>query len=213
MADVMEILPAGTRGGARAHPGWCFRRIHGETAGACRYAPISAAEFQADQREISAPENCDEKVEGKETFAEAVSEEVVSECPAHGLTPPTKQDCPAGVKDLESPARTIQNKIPLETFDEMYDTDDASPSARDNESVLSAGTSPSTEFTHVSPTQYVQDVNETPQVQLRGGSARATLLQTNSFKRQRGGEVELQDLKSEPDTDHGDSTDNEWHNP
>ena len=59
-----------------------------------------------------------------------------------------------GVKDLESPVRTIQNRIPLETFDEMYDTDDASPSARDNESVLSAGTSPSTEFTNVSPTQY-----------------------------------------------------------
>ena len=210
--DAGNLQP-GTRGGARALQVWCFRRIHGETAGACRYAPISAAEFQADQREISAPENCDEKVEGKETFAEAVSEEVVSESPAHGLTPPTKEDCPEGVKDLESPARTIQSKIPLETFDEMYATDDASPSARDNESVVSAGTSPSTEFTHVSPTQYVQDVNETPQVQLRGGSARATLLQTNSFKRQRGGEVQLQDLQSEPDTDHGDSTDNEWHNP
>ena len=107
MPGVNEILPAGTRGGARVHDGWCFRRIHGETAGACRYAPISAAEFQTDQREISAPENCDEKVEGEKTFAEAVSEEVVSESPAHGLTPPTKQDCPAGVKDLESPARTI----------------------------------------------------------------------------------------------------------
>jgi hypothetical protein len=213
MADVMEILPAGTRGGARAPQVRCFRRIDTETAGVSRWLPISDAEFQADQREKSALEKCADKVVKVPPFAEAVSEEVVSECPAHGLTPPTKQDCPAGVKDLESPARTIQNKIPLETFDEMYDTDDASPSARDNESVLSAGTSPSTEFTHVSPTQYVQDVNETPQVQLRGGSARATLLQTNSFKRQRGGEVELQDLKSEPDTDHGDSTDNEWHNP
>ena len=108
-------LQQGTRGGARAPQVRCFRRIHGETAGACRYAPISAAEFQADQREINAPENCDEKVEGKETFAEAVSEEVVSESPAHPPSPPVKQDCPEGVKDLESPARTIQNKIPLET--------------------------------------------------------------------------------------------------
>ena len=41
---------------------------------------------------------------------------------------------------------------------------------------------------------------------------RATLLQTNSFKRKRAGEMELQDLKSESDTDHGDSTDDEWHN-
>ena len=95
----------------------------------------------------------------------------------------------------------------------MYDTEDASPSARDNESVLSPGTSPLTEFIHVSPTQYVQDVNESPQVQPRGGSVRATQLQPNSFKRNRAGEVELHDLnKSESDTDHGDSTDDEWHN-
>ena len=96
-----------------------------------------------------------------------------------------------------------------ENIDDIYDE---SPPAHDNDSVLQTGTSPSTEFTHVSPTQVVQDVAETPQVQLRGGSVRATLLQTNSFKRERGGEVALQDLKSEPDTDHGDSTDDEWHN-
>ena len=110
----MEVLPAGTRGGARAPQVRCFRRIHGETAGACRYYPISAAEYQAEQREKSALENCDEKVEGEVTFAEpeAVSEEVVSESPAHPPSPPVKQTCPAVVKDLESPARTIENKIP-----------------------------------------------------------------------------------------------------
>ena len=113
---------------------------------------------------------------------------------------------------MKCPLARSKTRSRLKLFDEMYDTDDASPSVRDNESVLSAGTSPSTEFTHVSPTQYVQDVNETPQVQLQGGSVRATLLQTNSFKRKRAGEVELQDLKSESDTDHGDSTDDEWHN-
>ena len=116
MADAMEILPAGTRGGARAPQVRCFRRIDTETAGVSRWLPVSAAEFQADQREKSALEKCADKVVKVPPFAEAVSEEVVSECPAHGLTPPTKQDCPAGVKDLESPARTIQNKIPLETF-------------------------------------------------------------------------------------------------
>ena len=83
------------RGGARALQDRCFRRIHGETAGACRYTPISTAEFQADQREKSAPENCDEKVEGEVTFAEAVSEEVVSESPVHPPSPPVKQNCPA----------------------------------------------------------------------------------------------------------------------
>ena len=77
MAGVNEILPAGTRGGARAPQVRCFRRIDTETAGACRYYPISAAEFQADQREISAPENCAEKVGEEETFAGAESEEVV----------------------------------------------------------------------------------------------------------------------------------------
>ena len=96
-----------------------------------------------------------------------------------------------------------------ENIDDIYDK---SPPAHDNDSVLQTGTSPSTEFTHVSPTQVVQDVAETPQVQLREGSVRATLLQTNNFKRERGGELALQDLKSEPDTDHGDSTDDEWHN-
>ena len=107
-------LQQGARGGARALQDRCFRRIHGETAGACRYYPISAAEYQADQREKSALENCDEKVEGEVTFAEAVSEEVVSESPAHPPSPPVKQTCPAVVKDLESPARarTIENKIP-----------------------------------------------------------------------------------------------------
>ena len=39
---------------------------------------------------------------------------------------------------------------------------------------------------------------------------RAPLLQTNSFKRGREGEEELQDLRGEPDS--GDSTDNDWHN-
>ena len=194
MSDGEEIVTERTDGGAQAPQVRCFRRIDTETAGTCRYYPISAAEFQADRREISAPENCAEKVGEEETFAGAESEEVVCDLQISPPSPPMKETCPAAVKHVESPARTIQNKIPLETFDEMYDTDDASPSARDNESVLSAGTSPSTEFTHVSPTQYVQDVNETPQVQLRGGSARATLLQTNNFKRQRGNEVQLQDL-------------------
>ena len=145
--DAGNLQP-GTRGGARALQVWCFRRIHGETAGACRYAPISAAEFQADQREISAPENCDEKVEGKETFAEAVSEEVVSESPAHGLTPPTKQDCPAGVKDLESPARTIQNKIPLETV-----ADDSEGPSRGCDSPLAHTFDSTPGSASISPTQ------------------------------------------------------------
>jgi hypothetical protein len=149
----MEVLPAGTRGGARVLQDRCFRRIHGETVGACRYIPISTAEFQADQREKSAPENCDEKVEGEVPFAEAVSEEVVSESPAHGLTPPTKQDCPAGVKDLESPARTIQNKIPLETV-----ADDSEGPSRGCDSPL-AHTEPPMTFdstpgsASISPTQ------------------------------------------------------------
>ena len=60
-----------------------------------------------------------------------------------------------------------------ENIDDIYDE---SPPAHDNDSVLPAGTSPSTEFTHASPTQVAQDVAETPQVQLWGGSVRATLL-------------------------------------
>ena len=46
------------------------------------------------------------------SFAEAVSEEVVSESPAHPPSPPMKPNCPAGVKDLESSARTIPKAIP-----------------------------------------------------------------------------------------------------
>ena len=153
MADVMEILPAGTRGGARAPQVRCFRRIDTETAGVSRWLPVSDAEFQADQREKSALEKCADKVVKVPPFAEAVSEEVVSECPAHGLTPPTKQDCPAGVKDLESPARTIQNKIPLETF-----ADDSEGPSRGCDSPL-AHTEPPMTFdstpgsASISPTQ------------------------------------------------------------
>ena len=77
MAGVNEILPAGTRGGARELQSRYFRRIDGETAGVCRYYPISAAEYQPEQSEISAPENCAEKVGEEETFAGAESEEVV----------------------------------------------------------------------------------------------------------------------------------------
>ena len=58
--------------------------------------------------------------------------------------------------------------------------------------MLPADTSPSTDSTHISSTQVTQDVAETPQVQLRKGSVRGTLLQTSSFKRERDGEVELQ---------------------
>jgi hypothetical protein len=112
MSDGEEIVTERTGGGARAPQARCFRRIHGETTGACRYYPISAAEYQADQREKSALENCDEKVEGEVTFAEEVSEEVMSESPAPPPSPPAKQTCPAVVKGHESPVCTIQNKIP-----------------------------------------------------------------------------------------------------
>ena len=75
----MEILPAGTRGGARAPQIRCFRRIDTETAGVSRWLPISDAEFQADQREKSALEKCADKVVKVPPFAEAVSEEVMHE--------------------------------------------------------------------------------------------------------------------------------------
>ena len=56
MLDGEESVTERTGGGAGALQGRYFRRIDGETAGACRYYPISAAEFQADQREKSALE-------------------------------------------------------------------------------------------------------------------------------------------------------------
>ena len=67
-----------------------------------RWGAISDVEFQADQREKSALEKSAEKVVKVPPFAEAVSEEVVSECPAHGLTPPTKQNCPGSPLGHES---------------------------------------------------------------------------------------------------------------
>ena len=62
---------------------------------------------QTGQRPKSSLEKHAEKVEGDETFAGAVSEEVVSECPAHSLTPPTKQNYPGSPLEYESTARTV----------------------------------------------------------------------------------------------------------
>ena len=45
------------------------------------------------------------------SFEEAMSEEVVSECPAHGLIPPTKQNCPGSALGHESTAHTIPKAI------------------------------------------------------------------------------------------------------
>ena len=110
MSDGEEIVNERTGGGARAPQARCFRRIHGETAGACQYYPISAAEYQAGQRQESALENCNEKAEGEVTFAEAMSEEVVIESPAPPPSPPVKQTCPAVVKDLEAPLARSQTR-------------------------------------------------------------------------------------------------------
>ena len=95
MSDGEEIVNERAGDGARAPQVRCFRWIDTKATGACRYYPISAAEFQADQREISAPENCAEKVGEEETFAGAESEEVVCDLQISPPSPPMKQACPA----------------------------------------------------------------------------------------------------------------------
>ena len=91
MLDGEEIVVERTGGGARAPQIRCFRRIDTETTGVSRWAAISDAECQQEEPEKSALEKCAEKVVKVPSFTEAVGEEVVDECPAHGLTPPTKQ--------------------------------------------------------------------------------------------------------------------------
>ena len=51
-------------------------------------------------------------MKGEVTFAGAVSEDVVSECPAHPPSPPVKQIFPARTRNLESAARKGSSKIP-----------------------------------------------------------------------------------------------------
>ena len=51
-------------------------------------------------------------MKGEVTFAGTVSEEVVSECPAHPPSSPMKQTCPARTRNLESAARKGSSKIP-----------------------------------------------------------------------------------------------------
>jgi len=60
MLDGEEIVTERTGGGARALQDRCFRRINSETEGVYRWHAISAAEFQQEEPEKSALENCAE---------------------------------------------------------------------------------------------------------------------------------------------------------
>ena len=79
-----------------------------------RWHAISAAEFQQEEPDKSALENCAEKVVKVPSFLEAVSEEVamVSESPAHPPSPPMKQNCPGSALGHESSALTVPKAIP-----------------------------------------------------------------------------------------------------
>jgi hypothetical protein len=106
MSDGEEIVTERTGGGARAPQARCFRRIDTETAGVSQWHAISAAEFQQEEPDKSALENCAEKVVKVPSFAEAVSEEAVSESPAHSPSPPMKLNCPGSALGHESSALT-----------------------------------------------------------------------------------------------------------
>ena len=203
MSSDAGNLQQGARGGARALQDRCTRRIHGEAAGACRYYPISTAGPQANQREKSDPENCDEGVEGEVTFAEAVGEGVVGGSPAHPPSPPVGQTCLAAVKDLESPARTIQNKTPT-----IHDSE--GPSGGCGSPLVDTGPAMAFDSTpgsaSISPTQGPDGEDIGAWVVRNVARKRPKMMATTSFKGLRPSQEAPEQLKTESDTDHGDST-------